>query len=125
MLSEPLLQIVVVAVLAAVAAWRLRISPWWVLASGAAATGIALLLYSPVAGCDAGDSVGLAFGTAAIVGIGLHVGTALTAVADGVRLAREGARRRAALRVLPLLLGGALAVVTFFVAIFALLSCVE
>ena len=115
----------VLAVIAAAAAWRLRISAWWLLVPGLAATGVAVLLYSPVAGCDAADSVGVAFGGAIIVGVGFHIGTALAALIDAIRLLRERAFRRAAHRLLPFLAGAALAFGTFAVAVFALLSCVS
>jgi hypothetical protein len=115
----------VLALIAGLGAWRLRLSPWWILIPGLIATAVAILLYSPVASCDAAQSVSLAFGGAIIFAVGFHLGAALAAVIDGVRLARERAYRRAALRLLPFLVGAALAVATLALALFSLLGCLS
>jgi hypothetical protein len=123
--DAPLVTIGVLAVLAGAVASRLRLSPWWVLLPGAIATGVAAILYSPVATCDAADSVELGFAGAILIAIGFYVGTSLTALVDAIRLARKGATRRAALRLLPFFIGAALAFGTFLLAILSLLSCLN
>jgi hypothetical protein len=125
LLDAPLVTIGVLAVVAATLASRFRVSPWWVLVPGAIATAVAVLFFSPVSACNAADSVEVAFGIAILVAIGFYVGTALTALVDGIRLVRRGATGPALLRLLPFLLGAALAGGTFFLAIFAILSCVS
>lgn len=123
--DNPLLTVAAIAIVAGIAAWRLRLSTWWILVPALAATGVAALLYSPVASCDAAHSVGTAFGGAILVAIGLHLGTALAALLEGIQFIREGAYRRAARRLLLLLLGAALGVATFVLALFAVLGCLS
>jgi hypothetical protein len=123
--DAPLVTIGVLAVLAAALASRLRLSPWWVLLPGAIATGVAAILFSPVATCDAADSVELGFAGAILIAIGFYVGTSLTALVDAIRLVRRGAKGRAALRLLPFFIGAALAFGTFSLAILSFLSCLN
>jgi hypothetical protein len=123
-MSNILLIIGAAAVIVGTLASRFRISPWWLLMPGAVASGVALLLFSPVAGCDAADAQEATFAVAALIGIGFYASTSVAAFVDGVRFVRRGTAARAGLRILPFLVGAALAVGTFFLALIALLSCV-
>ena len=123
--DNPFLTMAAIAIVVGIAAWRLRLSAWWILLPGLAATGVAVLLYSPVASCNAEYSVSTAFGGAIVVAIGLHLGTALAALVEGIQFVRDGAYWRAARRLLLLLLGAALGVATFALALFALLGCLS
>jgi len=113
------------AVLAAGALSRRRVSPWLIFVPASGAAAVAAYLYSPVASCESPDTVGYAFGIAILAGLGLYTTAAVTALLDAVRLARSGARGRAAARLAPFFLSAGLAVATFFLYVFALVSCIE
>jgi hypothetical protein len=123
--GNPWLTMALIAVVVGLLTWRLRLSAWWILVPGLVATGVVVVLYSPVASCNAADSVGTAFGGAIIVAVGLHLGTAIAALLDGIRLAVEREYKRAARRLLPVLAGAALALVTLTVALAAIVGCLS
>jgi hypothetical protein len=125
LLENPLLPMAVIALLAGFAAWRLRLSAWWILIPGTVAVGIAVLLYSPVASCNASQSAETAFAAAIVIGVGFYLGTSVAAVMEGIALAREHDYSRAAWRLLPFLAGAALAIVTAVLALFSLLGCLS
>jgi hypothetical protein len=113
------------AVFAAAALSRRRVSPWWIFLPASGSAAVAAYLFSPVSTCHERDAVEYTFAIAILAGLGLYTTSALTALFDAVRLARSGAAGRAAARLVPFVLSAALAVGTFFLWIGAVLSCIE
>ena len=77
--------------LLALGASRLRISAWWILAPGAAATALLALLSPAESTCDAAEAVGWTYDIAALIALASYSVATLTAFVDAMRT-REARR---------------------------------
>jgi hypothetical protein len=118
-----LLGLLVVAGLVAAAASRYGVSPWWAFVPAAVAGGIALATSSDVASCESAHSTEALFGFGVLLAVGLFATAAFTALFDAIRLARLGAKGRAAARLIPLLASLALGFGTLVLWVVTLVSC--
>ena len=120
-----LLGILTAAALLGAGASRKGFSPWWTLLLAAATAAIALSQRADAAECGGRDSAEAVFAYATLGAVGLFTTAALTALFDAVRFARSGRKGLAAVRLVPLLLGVALAFGTFVLWVATLVSCLS
>jgi hypothetical protein len=120
-----LLGVLVVAALVGAFLSKLRVPPWWTLLVAAAALAIALTQRADVATCDARSSSEAVFAYGALAAVVLFAAAALTSLFDAIRFARSGEKGPASARVVPLVLGAALAFGTFVLWLFTVLTCLS
>jgi hypothetical protein len=123
--DQPLLTAAVLAVLAAGAAFRPRLSPWWGLAPGALASAVANFCTRVCRTAKSAHSTQLWFAGAVIFAIAFYGATSFTALLDVIGLVRRGSTRRAALRLLPFLIGATFALGTLALVVASLTGCLR